>query len=65
MARIAALIVAYFSSEDVGELAANLHDASVTGDNAVEAFVIDNRWQRYRISDSFFGAQTMSATAAA
>jgi N-acetylglucosaminyl-diphospho-decaprenol L-rhamnosyltransferase len=40
--RVAALIVAYFSSEDVAALAENLADKAVTGDVIVDVFVIDN-----------------------
>jgi N-acetylglucosaminyl-diphospho-decaprenol L-rhamnosyltransferase len=42
MARVAALIVAYFSSEDVSALAHNLADPAVRGPHSVETFVIDN-----------------------
>ena len=42
MTRIAALIVGYFSSEDIEGLIPNLADKRVTGDVSVDAFVIDN-----------------------
>ncbi|NEM91338.1 glycosyltransferase [Galbitalea soli] len=42
MARIAALVVAYFSADDVRELAANLAAPEITGPHHVDVYVIDN-----------------------